>query len=281
MSFSDEIIYHFEADIYVPSGYDQILGIDLWWYSQIEPDYIGFRTDLKFTPMDYGPIIQLNFSKDGTLIAQKNLGPANYDQLYKLSITYQNDHIRVGINGNETNFFHGLYHDPESFIWSYCSVHGSGGPDVNINYYTDNIVAYTSKPPKFDYVALGSEVRQYDPTRYSFDKSSIWYNGNPYWFMSTFAGTSGDPPIYPVFLDAPIYSDPSNTVPYGLDDIPNYVTNTNFSAAGLYPVSGFHPPGPAWEDKTYTFLSIRMLMAYWIQGKQQKTGPYLQILSER
>ena len=36
---------------------------------------------------------------------------------------------------------------------------------------------------KFDYVLLGSEVRQYDPARYSFDEDSVWFNGNIYWFM--------------------------------------------------------------------------------------------------
>lgn len=105
----------------------------------------------------------------------------------------------------------------------------------------------------FDYIALASDHQQYDPSRFPYPMDSIWYNGNQYWLMQSLAGTSGSDPVYPVYLDMPIYSD-NRTNPFPLNDKPDYITNTNFSAMQFYDFNGFEPPGAAWEGLTYKFF---------------------------
>jgi hypothetical protein len=126
----------------------------------------------------------------------------------------------------------------------------------DIEHFADNIKVYTESPATFDYVLLGSEVRQFDSAHFPFDENSIWYDGNIVWFMITFAQTSGDPPLYPVYLDSPVYSDLSSDVPVELGYSPDYYGTgaPPFHSKGLFDFYGFAPPGGDWENKTYTFL---------------------------
>ena len=117
-----------------------------------------------------------------------------------------------------------------------------------------NFFSYST--PGFNYAVLCSEARQFDPSRYSFEESSPWYDGNINWFMLTFAATSGDPPLSPVYLDSPMCSDgePFSCGPVQLTYKPDYLTNTAFHDGGFPDTLGFEPPGPAWEEKTYVFF---------------------------
>ena len=252
----NELIYYFKADVKVSSSNDQIVGITSGWWQLTDSSWILYQIHLKY--LSIADVYQASFGREtpegGTELGRASLGSGSVDEWHTLSITINEDSITFGIDGNETNLFNGLFAKPDSVWRGDASVHGHDSI-INPDYFADNLVAYSRlNPAKFDYVLLGSEVRQYDPSRYTFDENSIWYNGNPYWYMISFAGTSGEPPVYPVYLDAPIYSDPSNTEPLRLNDKPNYVTNTNFSDFGLLPIRGFEIPGSAWENKTYTFF---------------------------
>jgi hypothetical protein len=108
---------------------------------------------------------------------------------------------------------------------------------------------------QFDYARLFSETRQYDPAHYSFDESSVYYDGNICWCMQTFAGTSGAPPLFPVYLDSPVYADLSSDVPVQLDYSPDYYgTGSGLHFQYFHLFQGFAPPGNAWEDMWYTFF---------------------------
>ena len=105
----------------------------------------------------------------------------------------------------------------------------------------------------FDKIELGSDVRQYDPSRFPYSTDSIYYNGNQYWLMIAFAGTSVEEPVYPVYLDSPIYSG-STTGPFPLYYQPNYITNTNFFSWVFYDFNGFEPPGDDWVGDYIFFI---------------------------
>lgn len=105
----------------------------------------------------------------------------------------------------------------------------------------------------FDKIELGSDVRQYDPSRFPYSTDSIYYNGNQYWLMIAFAGTSVEEPVYPVYLDSPIYSG-STTGPFPLYYRPNYITNTNFFSWVFYDFNGFEPPGDDWVGDYIFFI---------------------------
>lgn len=103
-------------------------------------------------------------------------------------------------------------------------------------------------------VRLFSDARQYDPSHFSFDESSVYYNGNIYWFMYTWAHTSGDPPRDPVYFDSPVYSDLSSDDPIQLDYRPSYYpTGPDFHTMPFFDFDDFAPPGGDWENKTYRF----------------------------
>lgn len=99
---------------------------------------------------------------------------------------------------------------------------------------------------------LGSETRQYDSTRFPFSADSIWYNGSQNWFMIAFAVTIGNEPLYPVYLDHPVYTD-SDVTPYMLVSMPNYLPDAGFSSMAFFDFAGFEDP-IAWEGEEYDFF---------------------------
>lgn len=117
------------------------------------------------------------------------------------------------------------------------------------------ITSSVSHAGVFDYQLIASEARQYDPSHYSFDESSIWYNGNIAWYMVTFAQTSGDPPLFPVYFDSPVSSDLTSAEPIQLNYNPDYYGpgSSPFHSMRLFDFDGFASPGPGWENKLYRF----------------------------
>jgi hypothetical protein len=253
---NEEFVYHFEADVKISSDNNHLAGIAVNWWIFDGPDWTFYSTGLQFSNGTFQANLFRETEEGPVSIGDPVIiGVGAYDVWHSLSITVNEDNITFVINNNTpVELFHGMYPYPNAVSSGEAMV-GSNGEVSSPNYYADNLLAYTRlNPAKFDYVALLSEVRQYDPARYLFDEDSVWYNGNPYRLIMAWAGTSGEPPVYPVYLDAPIYSDTSNYNPLELYSEPNYVTHTNFSDYALFPYRGFESPGPAWENKNYKFF---------------------------
>jgi hypothetical protein len=141
---NNELIYHFEGDIYIPEGYSLILGIGIQWSQTVNDSWERYQVFLKFMNNNIHAILGREYPSGGDLIAQEMLAPANFNDWYHLSITLNDGFITYGINGNETNLFHGLFsYKPTLIIGNAGYVHGHD-PLTEIRYYTDNIKAFTS-----------------------------------------------------------------------------------------------------------------------------------------
>jgi hypothetical protein len=180
-----ELINHFEADIFVPPGGNQIVGIVLQWGEALAGYWNGYAVHLKLN--GYGPLFQASlaslYEQGSTLIAQADLGPANYSQTYKLSITISGDSILIGINGIQTQLFKGLFnHDPSSITANVGYVHGAGGIP-GVNFYTDNLKAFciaTSADSDGDGIDDSQDAFPNDPNEWlDTDGDGIGNNADP------------------------------------------------------------------------------------------------------
>jgi hypothetical protein len=140
---TDELIYHFEADVKVPEGYNQHVGIALQW--AINENGWEYQVSLKFY-------------SDGEILASiARLSPSDnfesymqflmqgyFNTWYKFSITLHDNYFTFAIDGIETDLFHDLFnYDAASIDVNYAYVHGHDGiPDIN--YFIDNLKAYSS-----------------------------------------------------------------------------------------------------------------------------------------
>ena len=153
IEFSNEFIYRYDADIFVPEGDNQIVGMHVHFQEETAQGLIDMQVNLLF----HTATSQFQASIGGTsptgeeFNAQENLGQANFNQWYSLGITLNEDSITFRINGSETELFQSLYIKPNSILSSWAHVQGDGSIS-NPDYYTDNIVAYsvqyTIPPPK-------------------------------------------------------------------------------------------------------------------------------------
>jgi len=136
----NELIYQFEADVYVSSVIDQNVGL---YVSFLEPSghdwvitlYIEKAPELSFTAY---------LSKDGEILDYPVLGPANHNQWYSLSITLHDDYVTIGIDETKTNLFCGLFQKPSSVLSSGGDVKAQVPIPNDLDYYVDNLVARTS-----------------------------------------------------------------------------------------------------------------------------------------
>jgi PEP-CTERM motif-containing protein len=112
--------------------------------------------------------------------------------------------------------------------------------------------------PSFDYYALYSDRRVYDPNTFSLPETHPGYNGTAYWFMQAQAFVSGDPgETYPVIFDSTVteqyemkyWGERSD---FGFDTF-SYNVGTFLNLSDPYWGGPYPTPGEAWEDNHYTF----------------------------
>jgi len=138
----DEYIYRIEADVSATSGITQEVGIYIRCFYTVSP-LTGFMTQLKILPS--GSFLA-RFWEDDQVVDDAPLGSANFNQSYHLSITYFDDYVRFGIDDNYFDLFGDRFNRPTAFQRMQGLVHGFayGSVNVNVDYYADNIVIYTS-----------------------------------------------------------------------------------------------------------------------------------------
>lgn len=172
LRLEDEFIYHFEADIKVPGGYDQVVGIKNQWsnideFGQEQMYFISlkFVSSINLIQANYGHIYP-----DGTLTTEQvDLTEGNFDTWYHLGMTIQDNYATFEIDGYETNLFYDIVKTDEIKITENTAayVHAHNGiPDIN--YYTDNLVAI-SKPLSTDSSLLNTTWNQSYPLKFRSD----------------------------------------------------------------------------------------------------------------
>ena len=142
----DELIYQFEADIKVSSGNEQEVGLHhyLW-----EPT--GSCWHIYYLMRTNTSEIVAELERDDTIIDVQVLGTFNVDEWYSLSIALHDDRISFRINGNKTDLFHGLFQKPSSLLKSAVQIKAMADLPYDIEYYTDNVVAYSSNMFRGDF----------------------------------------------------------------------------------------------------------------------------------
>ena len=161
LSNNEEFIYSFEVDLFVPEERYHRVSIGYQWEICTDPQGLicyGLQVDLTF-----GFYAEIgSFTPEGgyTLLGRVDLEPpANFGEWYHLSMALHDDHVTIGINGNERDLFRGLYYDPQSISYtSFTNNAGVAGCDwedpnfVDVDYSVDNLVAYTSTGETIDEV---------------------------------------------------------------------------------------------------------------------------------
>jgi hypothetical protein len=147
---NNEYIYQFEADIYVSSSMvgERSEGVGLYIYFW-EPEHswqINFWLHMTVGSQQFVAYLV----KDETVIDQVVIGPGNPDEWYSLSITLHNSYVTVVINGDKTDIFLGSFQKPPLIDASACEVQGGTHSPNDVEYYIDNIVAFTSTGPMID-----------------------------------------------------------------------------------------------------------------------------------
>lgn len=130
---------------------------------------------------------------------------------------------------------------------------------------------------RFYDVWLASENRVYDAYSFPYESGSVFYNGNPYWFMIGIANIWGES-SHPVYLDSPVYSG-LPLGPYELKYRPNFHSGPENSIGIFYDFytlnwgGPFEPSGVAWEDRTYTFSVGTSTQDWHIPAASQNAFP--------
>jgi hypothetical protein len=145
-----ELIYHFAADIYLPTniGSNLFMDMDLFHWRE---GYESFElwTGIYFNVETGNLYLAVNlYDSDGQWVDQlsESLGPYNYDAWYSLSITINDGCVTFGIDGIETNLCDELIQKPDS---GFCSARVAVS---DVDYYVDNLVVYTSTGTTIDEV---------------------------------------------------------------------------------------------------------------------------------
>ena len=140
-----ESVYHIEADINVSSDQDQMVGLTCNLRDP-EPGYdeqqisIFLRTSAGVA--DYFAIISI--LGDEIISSGENIGIGTADVWHHFSLTFHDDFVTIGIDGNELNLFEAYYYNPANYKEYACYVHGSTALPYDVKYMVDNLKVFTA-----------------------------------------------------------------------------------------------------------------------------------------
>jgi hypothetical protein len=167
--WEENFIYKFEVDIYKSSSSVQALGFDY-----ILTGTSGVQWEIGLWMHEFGSQFIAHIEKDedrndaipSVLLGTEVLGPANLDEWYSLSIIIHDDYVTIGINGNMTDIFSGVFSRGHE-EWSAVEIKGHTGIPNDVDYRVDNIKVNTAFRADYTFKSVWNERISYDPAYFN------------------------------------------------------------------------------------------------------------------
>jgi hypothetical protein len=139
----EEFIYKFEADIKMVSDNVQEVGLHHYMW---EPTGDEWHIYYLMRNTSSGTEIVAELEKNQTLLDVQILETFTFNigEFYRYSIIIHDNYITFGIDDSQIDAFHDFFQKPSSITRTAAQIKAMADIPFDIEYYADNIVAYTS-----------------------------------------------------------------------------------------------------------------------------------------